>query len=85
MRWLLALTGLLIGMPAFLFFWIGSQTFIKPHERILATVISVETAALIALSVALLFTAGVQRAQGLLLTLVIVSLAMTFAVARLAK
>jgi hypothetical protein len=85
LRWLLALMGLLIGTPAFLFFWIGSQTFVKSHERFLAMAISVETAALLAFSVTLLFTAGVQRAQALLLALVVASLAIMLAIARLAK
>ena len=68
MRLIAAIAGILISIPPLIFFWIGAQTFIRPTEKALATFVTIETAALLIVSAALLFTPAVQRLQlGLLL------------------
>lgn len=85
MRFLLAFSGIIVSLPPLIFFWIGSQTFIRLSERILATAITIESGALLALSTALLFTPSAQRVQTILLVVTIFTLAVVFGANRLLK
>jgi hypothetical protein len=85
MRFVLAIFGMLIGTPPLLFFWIGSQTFVRPRERQLAIMVTCETAALIALSAALLFTPSVEPIQIVVLIVTIATLGAVWIVARRGK
>ena len=67
MRLVAAVAGFVLSVPPLIFFWIGSQTFLRFWEKALAMAVTVETAALLALSVALFFTPTVHRIQALLL------------------
>jgi hypothetical protein len=67
LRFVTALAGILVSVPPVIFFWIGTQTFIRPLERVLALVVTIEAGALLLLSVTLIFTPSVQRAQIFLL------------------
>jgi hypothetical protein len=66
-RFVTALAGIIVYIPPAIFFWIGTQTFIRPLERVLALVVTLKAGALLLLSVALIFTPFVQRAQAFLL------------------
>ena len=57
-----------------------TQTFIRSHERLLAVALTLETGALLALSIALIFSPSVQRAQSLLLLATLASLAIVIGV-----
>ena len=85
MRALAAIAGIILSGPTLLFFWIGAQTFIRAHERILAVALAIEAAALLALSIGLLFTPAVQRIQAVLLGTTLLSLAVVFAIYRASK
>lgn len=74
MRIVAAIAGILVALPPLLFFWIGTQTFIRPQERALALGVTIGTGALLLSSVALLFTPSVQRLQGILILAVLVTL-----------
>ena len=67
MRFIAAIAGVILSVPPLIFFWIGTQTFTRLSERVLAIAMTIETGALLILSVALLFTPAVQRLQTLLL------------------
>jgi hypothetical protein len=82
MRAVLAVLGILLSTPALLFFWIGTQTFIRLRERVLANVLTLATGLLLGLSVALIFNPAVQRVQIILLAATIVMLAETFMFAK---
>ena len=75
MRFLVAILGILVSIPPLIFFWIGSQTFVRGSERALAVAITLETAALLAFSIALFFTPSVLRIQVILLAVTIVTVA----------
>jgi hypothetical protein len=79
MRVIAAIAGILLSVPPLIFFWIGAQTFIKAGERRLATVIAIETFALLAVSIALFFAPAVQPFQLLLLLTTVLSLAAVIA------
>jgi hypothetical protein len=85
MRIVMAIAGILLSTPALIFFWIGSQTFLRTPERLLAVALTVETAALLALSVGLLFTPSLLRLQALLLGLTLASLVVVIILARVWK
>jgi hypothetical protein len=85
MRFVAAIVGILLSLPPLIFFWIGAQTFIKAGERLLAGAIAIETLALLAASIALLFTPAVQRVQILLLLVTILTLIAVFVALRLLK
>ena len=85
MRFIAAIAGILLSLPPLIFFWIGAQTFIKTGERLLATAIAIETFALLALSIALLFTPAVQRVQILLLLATVATLVAVFGALRLLR
>lgn len=74
MRFVAAIAGILVSVPPLIFFWIGTQTFLRPLEKALALVVTVETGALLLLSVALLFTPSVQRLQGILLIVTVAAI-----------
>ena len=80
MRALLVIAGIVLSVPSLIFFWIGTQTFIRSHERLLAVALTLETGALLALSIALIFSPSVQRAQSLLLLATLASLAIVIGV-----
>src|SRR3954469_10141443 len=63
MRFVVAILGILVSIPPLLFFWIGSQTFVRPGERRLAVAMTIESVALLALSIASLFTPAVEPIQ----------------------
>jgi hypothetical protein len=63
LRFVLAIVGVLVSVPLLVFFWIGTQTFVRQLERLLAFLVTIETGALLVLSIALLFTPSVQRLQ----------------------
>ena len=67
MRFVAAIAGVLVSVPPLIFFWVGTQTFLRTLERGLAFAMVIATCALLGLSVALLFTPSVQRLQGVLL------------------
>lgn len=67
MRLALAFVGVVVSVPPLIFFWIGSQTFVRQLERLLAIFVTVETGALLVLSITLLFAPSVQRLQAILL------------------
>jgi uncharacterized membrane protein len=67
MRFVAAIAGIVVSVLPLIFFWIGAQTFIRPHERALAVGATLETGALLLMSIALFFTPSVQRLQGILL------------------
>jgi hypothetical protein len=75
MRFVAALAGVLVSVPPLIFFWIGTQTFTRDVERALAYVMTIESAALLVLSIALFFTPSVQRIQLILLIITIGSFA----------
>jgi hypothetical protein len=83
MRALAAIAGILLSGPTLLFFWIGAQTFIRPHERILAIAMTIEAGALLALSIGLVFTPALQRIQAVLLGTTLLSLVIIFGIYRL--
>lgn len=85
MRFIAAIAGILLSLPPLIFFWIGAQTFIRKGERLLATGVAIETFALLAASVALLFTPAVQRVQVLLLLMTVVTLIAVLVGLRLLK
>lgn len=85
MRIVMAIAGILLSTPALIFFWIGSQTFLRTHERLLAVALTVETAALLALSIGLLFTSSLLRIQAVLLGLTLVSIIAVLGFARMSK
>jgi len=79
------IAGLLLAMPTLLFFWIGAQTFIRPLERMLAVTLATQAAALLALSLILVFTPVAQRMQAVLLGTTTLSLLGVFAIYRFSK
>ena len=86
MRFLMAVAGVLLSVPPLIFFWIGSQTFVRPLEKGLAMAVTLETGALLVLSIALFATPSVQRIQTLLLAATAVTVAIViFMASRLAK
>ena len=85
MRFVAAIAGLILSVPPLVFFWVGTQTFMRSSERALAMAMTLEAAALLALSVALLFTPSVQRIQVLLLLVTLVTIALIFAGYRLLR
>jgi hypothetical protein len=74
-RFLTAFAGILLSVPPLIFFWIGSQTFVRPLEKGLAVAVTLETGALLVMSIALFFTPSVQRIQTLLLAATAVTVA----------
>ena len=85
MRFVAAITGIVVSVPPLVFFWIGTQTFLRSSEKLLALAVTLETAALLALSVALLFTPAVQRLQVVVLLATLVTVALIFAGYRLIR
>ena len=83
MRAILATLGILVGAPILLFFWIGTQTFVRENERLLAIAITALTVGLLVLSLALIFTASVQRIQSVVLAITVFLLAVIYAAYRL--
>ena len=73
MRFVAAFAGLIVSIPPLIFFWVGAQTFVKHVERGLAFAMVIETAAMLALWVGLLFTPSVQRLQATLLIATVVA------------
>ena len=63
MRFVAGIAGILLGVPPFIFFSIGARTFNRTLEKALAVGVTLETGALLLLSVALFFTPSVQRVQ----------------------
>ena len=82
MRFVAAIAGIAIALPALIFFWIGAQTFIRQSEKTLAIVLVAETCALLLLSLALPFVPSVQRLQAVLLALAVASIAAILAAYR---
>jgi hypothetical protein len=85
MRFVAAIAGIILSIPLLIFFWIGTQTFMRSSERALAMAVTLETAALLALSVALLFTPSVQRVQAVLVLATLVTIALIMAGYRLLR
>ena len=85
MRFVAAIIGILVSLPPLIFFWIGTQTFLRPLERLLAALVTAEAGALLILSAALLFTPSVQRLQAILLIATIVTVSLTLVVNRLVR
>ena len=83
MRVVAAIAGILVGLPTLIFFWIGTQTFVRPLEKALAYAVTFETGALLLLSLMLLFTASVQRPQAVLLGTSVVTIAVILIAHRL--
>lgn len=75
MRFVAAIAGVLVSIPPLVFFWIGARTFVRPPERLLAIAVTIETGALLFLSLALLFTPSLQRLQGILLSATVATVA----------
>jgi hypothetical protein len=82
MRAVLVVLGILLSVPALLFFWVGTRTFIRLHERLLANVLTLAMGLLLALSVVLIFNPAVQRVQIILLATTIAMLVVTFTLAK---
>lgn len=82
MRAILATLDVLVGAPILLFLWIGTQTFVREHERLLAIAMSALTVGLLVLSLALFFTASVQRIQSVVLAITVFLLAVIYAAYR---
>jgi len=72
MRLIAAIAGILTAVPPLVFFWIGTQTFLRPLERALSLVVTTETAALLLVSVAMLVTPSVQPLQAILLAATVI-------------
>ena len=85
MRFVAAIAGVILSVPPLIFFWIGTQTFIRLSERVLAIAMTIETGALLILSAALLFTPAVQRLQTLLLLSTLVTIVLILAGYRLLR
>jgi hypothetical protein len=85
MRFVAAIAGIVVSVPPLLFFWIGTQTFLRPLERALAFAMTLETGALLVLSVALLFTPSVQRIQVILLIVTVATVALILAAIRVLR
>ena len=85
MRSVAAIAGVILSVPPLIFFWIGTQTFTRLSERVLAIAMTIETGALLILSVALLFTPAVQRLQTLLLLSTLVTIVLILAGYRLLR
>lgn len=85
MRFVAAIAGIVLSVPSLIFFWIGTQTFVRLSERALAIAMTLETGALLGLSVALLFTPAVQRVQTLLLLSTLVTVVLILAGYRLLR
>ena len=85
MRFVAAIAGILLSLPPLIFFWIGAQTFLRPLERALAVAVSLETGALLLVSIALLFTPSVQRIQLVLLIATIATVALVLLAYRLLR
>ena len=85
MRFVAAIIGILVSLPPLIFFWIGTQTFLRPLERLLAALVTAEAGALLILSAALLFRPSVQRLQAILLIATIVTVSLTLVVNRLVR
>jgi hypothetical protein len=82
-RFVLAIAGILVSVPPLIFFWIGTQTFARHSEKLLAFVMMVGTGALLALSIVLFFVPSVQRLQAVLLIATIVTSALILMADRL--
>jgi hypothetical protein len=82
-RFVLAIAGILVSVPPLIFFWIGTQTFARHSEKLLALVMTAETGALLVLSILLFFTPPVQRLQLVLLIATIVTTTLIFMADRL--
>jgi len=82
MRFVAAMIGILVGVPPFLFFWVGAQTFIRSPEKVLAVVVAAQSGALLLLSATLFFTPSVQRLQGMLLIVTVATIGIIFAAYR---
>lgn len=85
MRAILAALGILISAPLMLFFWIGTQTFVREHEHLLAVAMTLLTGLLLALSITLIFSASVQRIQAILLAVTVAMLAMLYVLLRVGR
>jgi len=79
LRFVAAIAGVFLSVPPLLFFWIGTQTFTRSSERLLALAVTLETAALLALSLASFFTPAVHRVQAYLLLATFVTVAVILA------
>jgi hypothetical protein len=85
MRFVVAILGILLSLPPLLFFWIGSQTFIRRGEHRLAVAVTIESSALLALSIASLFTPSIQRIQLAVLIATVATVAAVLSFARRRK
>ncbi len=84
-RALMAIAGILLSGPTLIFFWIGTQTFTRIHERLLAVALTIAAGALLALSLGLIFTPTAQRLQSVLLGTTLFLLAIVFVIYRFSK
>jgi hypothetical protein len=75
MRFIAAIAGTLVSILPLIFFWVGSSTFIRPAEQLLARVMVGLSGGLLIASLALFFTPVVQRVQAFLLAATIVAVA----------
>ncbi|MCP3731294.1 hypothetical protein M9978_12735 [Sphingomonas sp. MG17] len=76
MQFLAAIIGMLVSVPPLIFFWIGTGTFVRPSERRLAVIVTLVSAALLALSAVLFFTRAVQAVQGTLLAVQVLAVSL---------
>ena len=85
MRAILAALGILISAPVLLFFWVGTQTFVREHERLLAVAMTFLAGLLLVCSITLIFSASVQRIQSLLLAVTVAILAMLYVLLQIGR
>jgi hypothetical protein len=85
MRAILAALGILISAPVLLFFWVGTQTFVREHERLLAVAMTFLAGLLLVCSITLIFSASVQRIQSVLLAVTVAILAMLYVLLQIGR
>ena len=82
MRYVAAIAGILVSILPLVFFYVGTQTFLRPGEKMLAIGMVILTGGLLLLSVALLFTPAVQRVQAVALAATVAAVALILALHR---
>jgi hypothetical protein len=73
MRALLVIAGMIVGAPTFIFFSIGSQTFIRKDEQLMAAAMAPLSGLLLVFSFILIFYRSIMPVQFMFLVGVILA------------
>jgi hypothetical protein len=80
MRFIAAIVGILVSLPTFALSMFGTHAFVSLTERAWAMAVALEAGALFFVSALLIFTSSIQRLQGALLIVTVVTIALILVV-----